>query len=93
LFSHPSEVQAVADLFNGTYLFYYKNKQPSLDTYFHKPKIIAHHFWDPVGTINGHNLIESVRGNNMYLIGDYNVAGLEESYITGIFCANQIFMK
>jgi len=49
-----------------------------------------HHYWDPVGTINGHTLIESNRGNNLYLIGDYNVAGLEESYTTGIYAANQI---
>jgi len=26
----------------------------------------------------------------MFLIGDYNIAGLEESYITGLFAANQI---
>jgi hypothetical protein len=26
----------------------------------------------------------------MFLIGDYNIAGLEESYITGLYCANQI---
>ena len=90
VFPHPSEVQAVADLSDGTYLFYYKNHQPKLENYFSKPKIIASHYWDQVGTINGHHLIESNRGKNMYLIGDYNVAGLEEAYITGIFSANQI---
>ncbi len=58
--------------------------------YFENPKIIDHHYWDPAGTINGHTLIESNRGNNMYLIGDFNVCGLEESYITGIYAANQI---
>ena len=58
--------------------------------YFENPKIIDHHYWDPAGTINGHTLIESNRGNNMYLIGDFNVCGLEESYITGIYAANRI---
>ena len=29
----------------------------------------------------------------MYLIGDGNVAGLEESYITGIFGASQIIQS
>lgn len=90
LFGPPSNVQAIAYLHNGTFLFYYKNKQPSLNQFFDNPQIIAHKFWDHAGTINGHTLIESNRGNNMYLIGDYNVAGLEESYITGIFAANQI---
>ena len=55
-----------------------------------KEKIIANHSWDPAGTINGHKLIECNRGNNMYLIGDYNIAGLEESFITGLYSANQI---
>jgi hypothetical protein len=90
LFSYPSNVQAMADLKDGTYLFYYKNKQPNLNDFFEYPKIIAHKYWDIVGTINGHNLIGSVKGNNMYLIGDYNIAGLEESYITGLFAANKI---
>jgi len=90
VFSHPSNVQAIADLRDGTFLFYYKYKKPELDNYFSNPEIIAHHFWDPAGTINGHNLIEGNRENNMFLVGDYNVAGLEESFITGLFAANQI---
>jgi|GEM_PF-492477 len=90
LFCHPSMVQSIADLHDGTYLFYYKDKRPSLENYFSNPKVIAHHFWDPAGRINGHELIESDRGNNLYLIGDYNVAGLEETYVTGLYAANQI---
>ena len=76
LFSPPGNVQAIADLKDGTYLFYYKNEPPPLRNYFKKFQIIAHKLWSPAGTINGHNLIESDRGNNMYLIGDYNIAGL-----------------
>jgi hypothetical protein len=90
LFNPLNEVQAIADLKDGTYLFYYRDNRPSLNSYFKKFEIISHHLWNPAGTINGHNLIESYRGNNMYLIGDYNIAGLEESYITGLFAANQI---
>jgi hypothetical protein len=93
LFTPPSNVQAIANLNDGTYLLYYKNESPNLDAYFKDPEIIAHHYWNPAGTINGHNLIESNRGNNLFLIGDYNVAGLEESFITGIFAANQIINK
>lgn len=93
LFGSPSNVQAIANLNDGTFLFYYKYKQPSLNLFFKNPQIIAHQYWKPAGTINGHNLIESNIGNNMYLIGDYNIAGLEESYITGLFAANQIIRK
>ena len=93
LFSPFNEVQAIANLNNSTYLTYYRNEFPTLKRYFSDYKIISKHFWNPAGTINGHNLIESNRGNNMYLIGDYNVAGLEEAFITGIYAANQIIQS
>lgn len=89
-FSPKNRVQSIAYLQDNTFLFYYKKKPFSLETFFKNPQIIAHHYWDPAGTINGHELIESNRGNNLYLIGDYNVCGLEDSYITGIYAANQI---
>lgn len=93
LFSPLNNVQAIADLQNNTYLLYYKNEPPPLNKYFNNPKIIYQKQWNPAGTINGHHLIESYRGNNMYLIGDYNIAGLEESFITGIYGANQIIQN
>jgi hypothetical protein len=93
LFSPPGNVQAIAHLKDGTHLFYYKGERPVLQDFFKNPQIIAHQSWNPAGTINGHTLIESHRGNNLYLIGDYNVAGLEESYITGLYAAHQIMNK
>jgi hypothetical protein len=90
LFGHPSTVQAIADLHDGTYLFYQIDNQPRLGHYFQKPEVIASHFWDPAGRINGHVLIESKRKNHLYLIGDYNIAGLEETFITGKYAAYEI---
>jgi hypothetical protein len=92
-FTPPGNVQALANLQDGTALLYYKNERPRLNDFFTNPEVIAHHHWDPAGTINGHTLIESNRGNNLYLIGDYNIAGLEEAYITGVYAANQIIRK
>jgi len=93
LFSPLGTEQAIADLKDGTYLFYNKDNYPPLKKYFSETKIISHHFWNPAGTINGHTLIENNRGNNMYLIGDFNVAGLEESYVSGLYAANQIIQS
>jgi hypothetical protein len=90
LFSPQSNVQAIANLRDGTFLVYYKHEYPQLEEFFYKPCVIAHKVWDPAGTINGHTLIESNRGDNFYLIGDFNVCGLEDSYITGIYAANKI---
>jgi hypothetical protein len=77
LFAPLGNVQAIADLEDGTCLFYYKNDSSSVKEYFDNPEIITSKTWNPAGTINGHNLIECKRGNNMFLIGDY-------------YCANQI---
>ncbi len=90
LFSPSCKTQAIANLHDGTYLVYYKNEPPALHDYFSNHKIIYKKQWNPAGTINGHYLIECNRCNNMYLIGDYNIAGLEESFITGMYSANQI---
>jgi uncharacterized protein with NAD-binding domain and iron-sulfur cluster len=90
LFTPPYNTQSIANLNDGTFLYYFKNKPPNLDVFFKDYEIIGQHYWNPAGTINGHVLIESNRGKNQYLIGDYNIAGLEESYITGIYAANQI---
>ena len=90
LFSPSSNIQAIADIGDGTYLLYYKKNFPKMDKIFITPDIISSHFWKPAGTINGHILIDSDQGNNLYIIGDYNVAGLEESYITGLYAANKI---
>jgi hypothetical protein len=90
LFSPIRSIQNIANLKDGTFLLYYKDNQPNLNHYFNKPKIIASKYWNPAGTINGNTLIECKGPNNKYLIGDYNIAGLEESYITGIYAANQI---
>jgi uncharacterized protein with NAD-binding domain and iron-sulfur cluster len=93
LFSYPSNLQAIARLEDDSYVVYYKKTKPDLKKYFFQPKIVAEHFWDPAGRINGHTLIESNQSDNLFLIGDYNIVGLEESFITGIFAANQILKK
>ena len=93
LFNPGNNIQAIANLKNSSFLFYYKNKKPSLNLFFNKAEIIESKTWNCTGTINGHELIESNRGNNLYLIGDFNIAGLEDAYITGIYAANQIVTK
>ena len=93
LFQPKNNIQSIADLMDGTYLLYYKKQHPNLSKFFISSKILSYKHWNPAGTINGHNLIEANIGKNMYLIGDYNIAGLEEAYITGIYSANQIIQK
>jgi len=89
LFGTTSNILAIARQQNETYIFYSKNCV-KLQDYFEKYHIIAHKFWNPAFNTNGNVLIECKQGDGLYLIGDYNICGLEDSCITGIYAANQI---
>ncbi len=74
---------------DNTYLIYSVTAKPNLKKYFSGFNIIYQQFWKESLFI-GRNLVESDLGKNVWLIGDNNLAGLEESYITGIYAANKI---
>lgn len=75
---------------NGTYLFYSKVIHPKLSDYFIKPLILDTKSWPQAFSIIGKTLLESSYRRNLFLIGDNNIIGLEDTYITGIYAANQI---
>lgn len=90
MFNEDFRVFDIAHQADGTYLFYCNNPKPKLNKYFKKYKVIAKKFWNPAFNIRGNELIECKRDENLYLIGDYNIVGMEDSFITGIYAANQI---
>lgn len=90
MFDPSMDTMAISHQMDGTYLFYSKRENPNFKKYFNEVSIIEHKYWKPVGNINGHNLIEANINKNMYLIGDYNVIGLEDSFITGIYAGTKI---
>lgn len=75
---------------DGTTIFYTRDSKPNLNDFFDEPKIIFRKYWRPAFAIQGEVLTESDRGENLFLAGDYNTIGLEDSYITGIYAANRI---
>jgi hypothetical protein len=77
---------------DGTYVFYSFNQQPELETYFSEYNIINKESWNPALHL-GDKVIDSDQGNGLYVIGDANISGLEDSYITGIYAANKIIKK
>ena len=90
LFGPHSSTLAIVHQENGTYLFYSKKAHPFFEKYFTKYHLISHKFWNPAFNTNGNVLLECTQDANLYLIGDYNIVGLEDAYITGIYAANQI---
>lgn len=93
LFDSSSDVIFIRKQADGTYIFYSKTANPKLQTYFEKPEVIFKKHWEPAFNITGDELLDCEQGNNIYLAGDHNVIGLEDSYITGILAANKILEK
>lgn len=93
IFHQGSPTLVIARQRNGTYLFYSKQAQPKFEKYFTSYKIIQKRYWNPAFNLNGKVLLEQKQGKNLYLASDHNVCGLEDSYITGIYAANQIIKK
>lgn len=93
LFDDKNRMLAIAHQRDGSYLFYTKEKKPDFKRYFFNYMIIRHKYWNPAFNIGGSNLIEFNLGKNLYLIGDNNICGLEDSYIYGVYAANKILGK
>ncbi|MDP3975743.1 MAG: hypothetical protein Q8P95_02390 [bacterium] len=93
LFDERSEVLDLACQKDGSYLFYHKRKNPDFEEYFKKYKIIAKKHWEPAFSIAEDEPVEFFRGKNLYMIGDFNMCGMEDSYITGIYAAKQILKQ
>lgn len=90
LFRSTSSIIFIRQQADGSYIIYSTIAHPRLDEYFIDPVIIAIKKWEPAFTLTGKTLIEAKQDNHLYMIGDYNVSGMEDSYITGIYAANKI---
>jgi len=92
LFSTGAKVIVISDEDNQTYLLYSKVEDPDFEKYFKDFTIIRHKYWNPAFHI-GNILLDSDINENVTLIGDNNMPGLEDSYISGIYAATRILNK
>jgi putative NAD(P)-binding protein len=74
----------------GTDVIFSKIPEPKLEKYYLNYKIINKVYWETAVVLSGVNWCEQILEEGMYLASDYNVCGLEDAYITGVFAANQI---
>lgn len=90
LFESSSPVIFIRKQTDGSYIFYSKIIDPSLEDYFENYNIIFKKYWEPAFNITGNELLGCEQGDRLYLAGDHNVIGLEDAYITGLLSANKI---
>ena len=93
LFDSSSDVIFIRKQSDHSYVFYSKTAEPNLENYFVNPKVIFKKHWEPAFNITGEELLDCEQGGGVYLVGDHNVIGLEDSYITGVLAANKILEK
>jgi hypothetical protein len=93
LFDPKDELITVGKQGDDSYLVYSQTEKPNLKRVFEKYTVFYTKKWDPAFNMVGNTLLECKQGHQVYLIGDYNIIGLEEAYITGIYAANQIIKK
>jgi hypothetical protein len=90
LFDDDNPILALALQKDGSYLFYSRNQDINLYNYFEDYSLIEKKFWNPAFNIGGSNFVNFEQGENLYVIGDNNICGLEDSYIYGIYAGNKI---
>jgi len=90
LFDPKSKICVISRQEDGTHLVYSKTKNIQLRKYFKTPRIISKKTWNPALPFPSTLIIDAKQGNNLYITGDYNIGGMEDSFITGIYAANQV---
>jgi len=90
LFAETDPTLAIAQQAGGSVLFCSQHRHPDFDRYFTSWRVVDYQHWDPAFHLPGDELLECEQGKNLYLIGDHNIVGLEDAYLTGLYAANQI---
>lgn len=90
LFHESDPTLAIAQQADGTVLVGSRERHPDLDRHFANWQVVEHRHWNPAFHLLGDELLECEQGPNLYLIGDHNIVGLEDAYLTGLYAANQI---
>ncbi|MFT4532495.1 MAG: hypothetical protein ACI9T8_000518 [Candidatus Saccharimonadales bacterium] len=82
---------SIAKELDGSFLIYSRVAEPDLEEYFSEYSMIATKQWLPAfNLIVEYLLIDQRIDDSTYLAGDFNIAGMEDAYITGIFVDNQV---
>ncbi len=90
LFPDGDPYLAVAQQSDGSSLLCSGSEHLDFGRFFTRWEIVEHQRWAPAFHIEGSALLECEQAPGLFLIGDHNVCGLEDAYLTGIHAANRI---
>jgi hypothetical protein len=90
LFPAADPTLAIARQASGAVLVCSRLRHPDFDRYFATWRVVAHRHWDPAFHIVGNEVLECEQGPGLYLVGDHNIVGLEDAYLTGVYAADRI---
>ena len=93
VFMPTHNIFVIAKQPDNTYLLYSKEKNPPFFSYFSEYKIIKHVYWNPAFHLEGTALLDAEYSPNLYIAGDHNLCGMEDSFISGLFAAKKIVEK
>lgn len=74
-------------------IVYSKHADPDFKQYYEIYHVVHRIHWHPGMIIPGKELIPQILEDNLYLASDYNLSLLEDSFLTGLYAANQIIAK
>lgn len=95
VFLRPGEASSVLlplDPSGGDLLFT-KTAEPDLSPFYEEYRITDAVRWKTAIVLSGHQWRPLAPRPNLYTIGDYNICGLEDSFLTGLFAANSILAR
>ncbi len=75
---------------NGVDIIFTPDPEPDLSAYYKDYDIVAAAAWKTAVQLNFGAFRPLQPSPNLFAIGDYNICGLEDSYLTGLFAANRI---
>jgi len=74
----------------GSDIVFSKTLSPPLEKYYEYHHVVKTISWDPAIVLSGDKWVSQKLDEGLYLASDYNICGLEDAFITGVYAANQI---
>lgn len=74
----------------GSDIIFSKVANPDLEKYYESDYVVQRIHWATSVVLSDEHWISQDMGDGVFLASDYNLTGLEDAYITGVYAANRI---